>query len=519
MSARRVLSLAALLALAAPGTARPQQLNVITAVELKDEGASTVLSVKGSRPPNFTTFSMADPPRFVIDLSESRFEGVPEDLVVQDGLVNIVKNLSYGSDATSIARVMIAFQVDVEPPEVTTAGNTLVVRVLKPAAGGVAAAPAQAAPPSQPAQPDPAAAEAARVEAERQAAAQAEAERLAAAQAAAQRQAESEQRQREEEQAKAAAAAVPDAQAQAQEPPPPPPVVEQAGQDAGAQAAAQAEAAAQAQAQADAKVAAAAAAKAEKQAKAEAAAQAKADALAKKQAEAEAKRQAKEDAKRAAAEAKQAAADAKRLAAEEKKAAAEAKKRARQEELAAARAAQSVEAEPAMPGSSERLDAGAPRATLRQVGFKELPGASRVFVRTSVTPKFTIAEAGENTIRVELENTKPTRRNDTRFMDTSFFPGAVALVSPSRHGSTYVVEIKLKQRVPYQQKIEGDMLALDFERPAGSAPAPAPGPDGAAAEPPAAAAADGAVDLSNGDPNPPADPAPAPADAPAQAPK
>jgi hypothetical protein len=42
------------------------------------------------------------------------------------------------------------------------------------------------------------------------------------------------------------------------------------------------------------------------------------------------------------------------------------------------------------------------------------------------------------------------------------------------------VEIKLRQRVPYQQKLEGDVLAIDFERP--GAPASAT----PAAEPPAA---------------------------------
>jgi hypothetical protein len=56
------------LVLAFAGSARAAgSLNVVTAVEVKDEGAAVVLQVTGSRPPNFTTFSMADPPRFVID--------------------------------------------------------------------------------------------------------------------------------------------------------------------------------------------------------------------------------------------------------------------------------------------------------------------------------------------------------------------------------------------------------------------------------------------------------------------
>ena len=35
------------------------------------------------------------------------------------------------------------------------------------------------------------------------------------------------------------------------------------------------------------------------------------------------------------------------------------------------------------------------------------------------------------------------------------------------------MDIRLKERVPYQQKLEGDVLALDFERPAARAAGPA----------------------------------------------
>src|SRR3990172_2805972 len=114
------------LSLAPSGTAHAETagLNLVSKVEVKDGGGTIVLAIEGSRPPNFTTFSMVDPPRFVIDLAESAFKDVLEDIQVGDGTVNVVKNLSYGSGATSIARVMIAFQRDVDPPEVETLGST-----------------------------------------------------------------------------------------------------------------------------------------------------------------------------------------------------------------------------------------------------------------------------------------------------------------------------------------------------------------------------------------------------------
>jgi len=136
---------------------------------------------------------------------------------------------------------------------------------------------------------------------------------------------------------------------------------------------------------------------------------------------------------------------------------------------------------------------------VRELGFKQLPGASRVYLRTSATPRFTIQDVGENHIRVELENARAVRRNDMRFLDTSFFPSAVAMITPSRRGSSFVIDIKLKQKVPYQQKIEGDMLAIDFERPgapaaaavpAPAAPAPADAPAADAPEEPAATGAE-----------------------------
>jgi hypothetical protein len=98
-------------------------------------------------------------------------------------------------------------------------------------------------------------------------------------------------------------------------------------------------------------------------------------------------------------------------------------------------------------------------------------------VKTSATPRFTITDVGDDVVRLEVENTRVSRRNDTRPLDTSFFPSAVASITPSRVGTSYVVDIKLKKRVPYQQKVEGDVLAIDFERPplpleAGTAGAP-----------------------------------------------
>ncbi|WP_242336481.1 MULTISPECIES: AMIN domain-containing protein [Anaeromyxobacter] len=466
-------------------------LNVVTAVEVKDEGAAVVLQVKGSKPPNFTTFSMADPPRFVIDLSEARLQGVPEDLVVRNGVVNLVKNLSYGSEATAIARIMVAFQVEVDPPEVLAEGNTLVVRVAKPAG----ASPAVAA--------DDGARAREAEEAKARAAAEKKAQEEAAARAAAEAQARAEAEKAEaaaaaekarvaevaaaEEKARAAEVAAAEEKARAAEAD-----RAKAGVEADAQPASAA-AEEQSRAEAEAKGAAEARAAYEKErqeevARSEAEAQARSRAEgeareAEASARAEADRRAEEEAgARAAAEAR--AASERELAAANGKAAALDEAPAPERSRGAAAESHpepaAAVAETAAEASAGRLDVGAPRAQLREVGFKQMSGVSRVFVRTSVTPRFSVQDVGENVIRVELENTRATRRNDLRHLDTSFFSSAVAVVTPARRGSSYVLDIKLRERVPYQQRIEGDMLAIDFERPAAPASLPVAGPAGAA---------------------------------------
>lgn len=463
---RPLLLTSALLAAAAAGPARAASLNVITKIEVKDAGNAVTVSIEGSKAPNFTTFSMADPPRFVVDLSESTFKDVPEDLAVGDGTIQVIKNLSYGSGVTSIARILIAFSREVESPDVQAAGHALVVKIAKAPGAAVAASSAPEAPTR------------AEVDAKVQADAKAQADALAP--------------EVIDEKARAAATI------KAQE--------DRGRADAEAKARAEAEAkakAAEAEAEAKAK---AAAADAEAKARADAEARAKAEAEEKARAEAEAKARADAEAKaRADAETK-AKADPKTVAAEEQKGATVEEPRAAAavppspmpEAPAAAPAASgdaaTVATVPTRDPVGARVDSAASRGAtqVREIGFKQVPGASRVFVRTSATPRFTIVEADERTIRLELANTRVLRHNDTRFLDTSFFPSAVAMVTPRVEGSSYVVEIRLKERVPYQQKIEGDLLAVDFERPAAASEPAA----SAAASAPAAAAAASAPETS-----------------------
>ena len=521
------LLLAPLLAVGVARAGGPD-LNVVSKVEVQNKGGAIVIAIEGSRPPSFTTFSMMDPPRFVVDISGSAFKGVPEDVKVEDGTIQVLKNISYGGgDATSMARVMIAFSRDIDPPELETAGTTLFVKIPKPPAARAPIAAAEPAPRAAPADPVPPAAAAvaalatpavkanadasaqdaaeakAKAEAERKARAEAlakaEAERKAKVEAEASAKAEATRVAAEKErEARARAEALARAQAE-----------EQARAQAEEQARAQAEE--QARAQAEAQAATKAQAEREEQARKDGAAKtlekARQEQLAAERAKVEEAKQAearavaavaeREAAKRAEAEEARAA-SARQAKAAEEAAGREAADRARAEEAAriasakeqaAKDAAEREEADRARAEEAKlaRREAKPRRQHIREVGFQVLANVSRVFVRLSETPRFRIVEARDKLILVEMPNATVMRKNDARFLDTSFFPGAVAMVTPKRQGKSTVLEIALKEKVAYQQRVEGDLLSIDFERPvalnpSAAAPAlPAPTDDASAA--------------------------------------
>jgi hypothetical protein len=59
-------------------------------------------------------------------------------------------------------------------------------------------------------------------------------------------------------------------------------------------------------------------------------------------------------------------------------------------------------------------------------------------------------------------------------IDTTFFPSAVSRITPRRQGKTYVLEIRLREQVSWSQRIEGETLSIDFDRPAAPAAPRAP---------------------------------------------
>ncbi len=384
------------------------ELNRITGVRVNG-GA---VEITGSKKPNFTTFTMTDPPRLVIDISEAVLAQVPAELPAANGLITGLRTANYGSEGSAIARVLIGYERDVET-DIQVSGNVLVVRVMDQAGGPLLAqAPAMAEQPIEaPTETGTAAqaTEAARTETGNQAQAAQEATAAANTPAADPTKAAETAKLTEEERRKQ-------------------------------EAAARAEAAKKAE---DERRAAELAAAEEKKRKED---EARATAEARKLAEAEDKRR------------RDAEVDATRLAAVDKR---------RQEE--ATRVANVAppprREEPKSPTPPTEASATGKRRILEIVGFQQQAGASRVYIRTNEPVRYKVSE-GRKEIILELENTQIGKGNNTRALDTSFFDTAVARVDPTVGPDRSVrVSIKLKADVPVRTRQEGNTISLDFPRP------------------------------------------------------
>ena len=414
------------------------ELNTITGVKVN---GSTV-EITGSKKPNFTTFTMTDPPRLVIDISEAVLSGVPEAMRPTGGIVTGLRSANYGSDSSAIARVLIGYDREVET-DIHVNGNVLVVKVLDgsgplvaQAGNGPSAAETQAGT-AQATQENTAAGQgtAAKQEEERRARelAAAEEKKRQEAEAEAKKLAEAEEKKRKAEEAEQQRLAAIEEKKRKQE---------------------EARATAEAKKQEEAE---------ERKRKAEEAEQQRLALL-------EEKKRKQEEARAAAETRKQEEAEERKRKAEEaeqQRLALLEEKRRKQEEPRAAEGTRVASAEVPRRGEPEGTSPASVserRKTLEIVGFQQQAGRARVYVRTNEPVSYKVSE-GRNEIVLMLENTQIGKGNNTRALDTSFFDTAVARVDPAVGPDRSVrVSIKLKESVPVQTRQEGNTISLEFPR-------------------------------------------------------
>jgi hypothetical protein len=115
-------------------------------------------------------------------------------------------------------------------------------------------------------------------------------------------------------------------------------------------------------------------------------------------------------------------------------------------------------------GAERARGGGGARGVIEAVGFKQLPNASRVFVRTAGAVAYAVhGEPGA--VVLELRDTRIGRRNNRRILDTHFFDTPIAQVVPRVVGDAVRIEIKLKEQVPYAARQEGGDIYVEFQRP------------------------------------------------------
>ncbi|WP_141619187.1 AMIN domain-containing protein [Myxococcus sp. AB036A] len=448
-------------------------LNTITAVQVN----GGTVTISGSQKANFTTFTMTDPPRLVIDISEAVFSDVPEEIEVGNGTVTAIRTASYGSEASSIARVLIGYEREAEA-DIQAQGNQLVVRVAGGGGPAVAQAPGTEQPQAGSSAADAAAAAAAERQAQEKAAADAaaaaraerEAQERASAEAAAAAKRDAEAEARRQDEARAAAQRQQEEQARAE--------AERKRQEEASRASAQAAADEKRRQEESAKASAQAAAEERRRQEeaARASAQAAADERRAQQQAAAEEQERRKAAARAEAEqrkaAQQSAAEERRTAAqaaaEERRAQQEAAAEERRQRQAEARASresrQNQAVEPSRPSSSgSEAAVSSRRKTLTLVGFQQQSGASRVFIRTNEPVSYSVSERGR-TVVLELENTRVDASNNTLPLDTSYFATPVLRVDPSASGRDVRITIQLRQSAPFQARQEGNVISLDFQR-------------------------------------------------------
>ena len=445
----KVLVLALLSCVLGPARVLAQEagnLNSITSVNVR----GGTVEIVGTKKPNFTTFSLTDPPRLVIDIAEATFSGVKEDITVGNGTITAIRTAGYGSDDSSIARVLIGYAREVET-DIQARGNTLVVSVAGGGSAVVAAAPTGTAPQTTPGAtaaqaPQDAgdeqqqqeravtqATQAAQEERKRQDAAAAQAAKATEAEARRQAEARAEAERKSQEEARRVAAQQAEQQRLQSE---------------------RATQAAEKQRQLD-------EARAAAEQKKRQAAEEKVRRDAEAQAVAEARQRQKEQERVAAEQKRREEAQARREEAQE---AAEEKRRSR-EEARQARTAQAETPRRQEPEQGSSATVSSRRKTLTLVGFKQEAQSSRIFIRTDEPVRYSVSK-GERMVVLELENTR-VDANNARTLDTSFFDTAVNTVqTDSGPSQTVRVAIRLKQQVPYQTHQQGNELSIEFPRPA-----------------------------------------------------
>jgi hypothetical protein len=94
-------------ALPASGAGEKDTLSDLTQVSMKSGSDDVVVTIIGSKAPDFTSFTMTDPFRVVVDWAGSRLSGVTDEKRFERGLIRRITTKQYDSEAEKISRVTV----------------------------------------------------------------------------------------------------------------------------------------------------------------------------------------------------------------------------------------------------------------------------------------------------------------------------------------------------------------------------------------------------------------------------
>ncbi|MBK7858522.1 MAG: hypothetical protein IPJ65_07840 [Archangiaceae bacterium] len=104
-------------------------------------------------------------------------------------------------------------------------------------------------------------------------------------------------------------------------------------------------------------------------------------------------------------------------------------------------------------------------ASMNSIGFKQDRGVGRVSIKMSGPVQIGVKEDVDRNVVVSLENARIGLPNNERFLDTSFFDTAVAMVRPEPSAKGVNVLVVLKQPVPYRVSQSNNEVTVEFEPP------------------------------------------------------
>jgi len=114
------------------------------------------------------------------------------------------------------------------------------------------------------------------------------------------------------------------------------------------------------------------------------------------------------------------------------------------------------------PGKADARSQGAIRQ-VTWVGFQMAGPGGRVFIQSTESPQYDVVASDALQVVVELKNSRLHTRNESRPLDTTFFPTAVQSVTAKQlKGSIVRVTIQLSESIGYDLRQEGQYLFLDF---------------------------------------------------------